>query len=191
MLMPIEIEQARCEGCEGAATPGEIMCRGCWERLPWSLRSELGATWRPPSQAPAKWLAAARRVLVGKAPRRSIYRTALTEEEQRLRPTTLRVLQEHVFDRPRTRGDCVDGPRPCPWASCRYNLRIDVTEGGTLKLNHDGELEDMAETCALDVADRGGITVEEAGELAGGLMRGRVGQMERRFRTLLRRAGVF
>lgn len=188
MLMAMEVEQARCEGCEGVARTGEVMCRECWERLPWALRSELGATWRPPSQAPAKWLAAARRALAGKAPRKSIYRTALTEDEQRARPVALRVLQEHVFDRPKTRGDCAGGPRPCPWASCRYSLLLDVTEGGTIKVN--GELEEMRETCALDVADRGGITVEEAGELLGGLRRGRVGQMERRFRTLLRRAGV-
>ena len=36
---------------------------------------------------------------------------------------------------PVTRGDCKDGPRPCPFA-CRYRL-------------------DGAESCALDVADRG------------------------------------
>ena len=28
--------------------------------------------------------------------------------------------------RPRTRADCLDGPRPCPWASCRHHLLFEV-----------------------------------------------------------------
>lgn len=35
--------------------------------------------------------------------------------------------------RPRTRGDCEDGPRPCPWVGCRYNLMLEVTEAGGLR----------------------------------------------------------
>lgn len=59
-------------------------------------------------------------------------------------------------DRPRARGDCEGGPRPCPWVSCRYHLALDVNElSGGLKLNHPGvEVWDMPETCALDLADR-------------------------------------
>ncbi len=61
--------------------------------------------------------------------------------------------------RPRMRGDCIDGPRPCPWVGCRYHLYLDVTPGGGIKFNRPDvapdELEKMTATCALDVADRG------------------------------------
>lgn len=71
-------------------------------------------------------------------------------------------------DRPRTRGDCKDGPRPCPWAGCRYHLYIDVRPGdGSLKLNFPGvDLADMQETCALDVAEKhSGLFPEQIAEL--------------------------
>lgn len=55
-----------------------------------------------------------------------------------------------MLRRPRTRADCEAGPRPCPWTTCRYNL---AAEGAT------------AETCALDVAARGGLTLEEIGRI--------------------------
>lgn len=28
--------------------------------------------------------------------------------------------------RPRTRADCLDGPRPCPWVACRHHLLFEV-----------------------------------------------------------------
>lgn len=59
--------------------------------------------------------------------------------------------------RPRTRADCQDGPRPCPWVACRYNLYLHVTEKGWITLNWPGrEPEDLPATCALDVADSDG-----------------------------------
>jgi hypothetical protein len=59
-------------------------------------------------------------------------------------------------DRPKTRADCVDGARPCPWVSCRYHLALDVNpRNGAIKLNFGtSEIDEMPETCALDVADR-------------------------------------
>lgn len=59
--------------------------------------------------------------------------------------------------RPQTRGDCAGQPRPCPWVSCKHHLYLDVhPSSGAIRLNHPGvELEDMPETCALDIADRG------------------------------------
>lgn len=67
---------------------------------------------------------------------------------------------------PENRGACQGGHRPCPLVSCRYHLAVDVTEAGSLKVNHPGlEIEEHPETCALDVADKGGATLEEIGEL--------------------------
>lgn len=80
--------------------------------------------------------------------------------------------------RPRTRGDCADGPRPCPWVGCRHHLAIEVGAGGSLKLNFpDLEVHEMGETCSLDVADRGAVTLHEAGVHVG-LTRERVRQIE-------------
>jgi hypothetical protein len=73
---------------------------------------------------------------------------------------------------PATRGECIDGPRPCPWVRCRMHLMLDVNpETGSIRLNHRA-LELMPETCALDVADqvyRGDI--EGTLELIGPLLR--------------------
>lgn len=59
--------------------------------------------------------------------------------------------------RPKTRGDCVDGLRPCPFVSCRHHLYIDVSEKtGNIRFNFPGrELEELPATCSLDVADMG------------------------------------
>lgn len=85
------------------------------------------------------------------------------------------------FSRPRTRGDCVQGIRPCPWVSCRHHLYLDVHPNGTMKVNHpEKTLEQMADTCSLDVADReGGITLEETGRLMN-VTRERIRQIEAR-----------
>lgn len=64
-------------------------------------------------------------------------------------------------------GDGCNSQRPCPWISCQHHLYVDVNQkSGSLKLNFpDRGVWKMKETCALDVADRGGITLEEAGEM--------------------------
>lgn len=69
--------------------------------------------------------------------------------------------------RPHRREDCVGGPRPCPWVSCRYHLYLDVSpRTGSLKLNFpDLEVWELEECCALDVADRGQAGSEEIGSL--------------------------
>jgi len=83
--------------------------------------------------------------------------------------------------RPKVRGDCVEGERPCPYVSCKYNLYVDVNpRTGSVKMNFpDKELWELAETCALDVADRAGITLEEVGVIMN-LTRERVRQLEMR-----------
>src|SRR5205085_5707000 len=82
-------------------------------------------------------------------------------------------------ERPRVRSECVGGERPCPFVSCKHHLFLDVSaRTGAIKLNFpDLEVWDMAETCALDVADRGGTTLEEVGAIMN-LTRERIRQVE-------------
>lgn len=82
---------------------------------------------------------------------------------------------------PKTRGDCEDGIRPCPFVSCRHNLYLDVwPNNGNIRLNFpDLDPDEMPAhaSCALDVADAGGITLETAGEYAN-ITRERLRQIE-------------
>ena len=82
-------------------------------------------------------------------------------------------------ERPKMRAECVDGPRPCPYVSCQHHLYLDVSaRTGAIKLNFpDLEVWEMNETCALDVADRGGTTLEEVGAIMN-LTRERIRQVE-------------
>lgn len=84
---------------------------------------------------------------------------------------------EHL--RPAARGECRTASRPCPYVSCKFHLYLDVNpQTGSIKLNFpDLEVWEMSETCALDVADRGGITLEEVGALLN-LTRERIRQVE-------------
>lgn len=81
--------------------------------------------------------------------------------------------------RPRTRGECADGPRPCPWVSCRHHLYLDVVgENGSIKRNFpDLEPWQMTHTCSLDVADLGGRHLEQVAEIMN-VTRERVRQVE-------------
>ncbi|MDQ2646598.1 MAG: hypothetical protein M3020_22500 [Myxococcota bacterium] len=86
---------------------------------------------------------------------------------------------ETDYWKPRTRAECADGPRPCPFVSCRHHLFIDVSpRTGAIKLNFpDLEVWDLGESCALDVADRGGTTLEDVGAIMN-LTRERIRQVE-------------
>lgn len=86
---------------------------------------------------------------------------------------------ELTAERPRTRGDCKDGPRPCPWVGCRHHLYIEVNpETGSLKLNFpDLEVDELEHSCALDEADRGPETLEIVGRLMN-VTRERMRQLE-------------
>jgi hypothetical protein len=86
---------------------------------------------------------------------------------------------EVEVEKPRLREECVNGARPCPFVSCKHHLFLDVSaRTGAIKLNFpDLEVWDMNETCALDVADRGGTTLEEVGAIMN-LTRERIRQVE-------------
>jgi hypothetical protein len=105
---------------------------------------------------------------------------------ERERPGMAAALLRAELARPKTRGQCEGGERPCPFVACKFHLFLDVTPAGGVQVNHPGlELEQLRETCALDVADRGGVTLEEVGELLG-ITRERVRQMEGAGLTALR-----
>jgi hypothetical protein len=92
-----------------------------------------------------------------------------------------RLLYPDVEDvvKPKTRAECLEGERPCPFVSCKHHLYLDVSaRTGAIKLNFpDLEVWEMTETCALDVADRGGTTLEEVGAIMN-LTRERIRQVE-------------
>ncbi|HET6437005.1 MAG TPA: sigma factor-like helix-turn-helix DNA-binding protein [Anaeromyxobacter sp.] len=96
-------------------------------------------------------------------------------------PELEEVIHEIDARRPRSRADCASGPRPCMFISCKHHLYLDVNPAtGSIKLNFpDREVWELAETCALDVADRGGITLEEVGSIMN-LTRERIRQVETR-----------
>ena len=104
-----------------------------------------------------------------------------------LDPELQALMAELDASRPKVRGDCAQGERPCPYVSCKYNLYVDVNpRTGSVKMNFpDKELWELADTCALDVADRQGITLEEVGVIMN-LTRERVRQLEMRGLVKLR-----
>ena len=98
-----------------------------------------------------------------------------------LDPEMEQIVQEIERARPRSRAECVHGARPCMFVSCKHHLYLDVNPStGSIKLNFpDKEIWELEETCALDVADRGGITLEEVGGIMN-LTRERIRQVETR-----------
>ena len=70
-------------------------------------------------------------------------------------------------------------PRPCLYVSCRHHLYLDVNpQTGSVKFNFpDKEVWELGESCALDVAERGGSTLEEVAQIMN-LTRERIRQIE-------------
>jgi len=104
-------------------------------------------------------------------------------------PEEMALLTEVDSNRPKTRADCVNGARPCVFVSCKYNLYLDVNpETGSIKLNFpDKEIWELPYSCALDVAEKGGITLEEVGDIMN-LTRERIRQVETRGLTKIKEA---
>lgn len=81
-----------------------------------------------------------------------------------------------------SRSDCVGGPRPCPLVGCPHNNYLDVNpRTGHIHFNYPENVnpEDVPphESCSLDVADTGGKTLEEVGQILH-LTRERIRQIE-------------
>jgi hypothetical protein len=96
---------------------------------------------------------------------------------------------ERSYWRPATRGDC-GVVRPCPYVACRHNLFLDVLPKiGSIKLNFPGlEPWEIEQSCSLDIAARGGVTLEEVGA-AMNITRERVRQIETMAYAKIRAAG--
>ena len=94
-----------------------------------------------------------------------------------------------LTDRPRTRGDCVGGERPCPYVGCKHHLYLDVNEDtGSITFNFPDKAPDELEhSCALDVADEGGATLEVVGGFFN-VTRERIRQIEARTLKRLRKS---
>lgn len=93
-----------------------------------------------------------------------------------------REVEGFAYHRPRQRADCLHGAfaaRPCPYVACKFHLFLEVNpRTGSIRMNFvDKEPWELAETCALDVADRGGVTLEDVGGWLN-LTRERVRQLE-------------
>lgn len=105
-----------------------------------------------------------------------VLRREMRETEQ-LTPGELAALK---LQRPSRRSDCMAGPRPCMFISCRHHLYLDVNpRNGSIKLNFPNkEIWELEETCALDVAQHEN-TLEVVGRFVN-LTRERVRQIENR-----------
>lgn len=84
------------------------------------------------------------------------------------------------YERPRTRGDCAQVPRPCPYIACKYSLYLDVSSTGSIILNfphlEPGQMP-AERSCALDLAERGPMTLEYIAVVTN-LTRERIRQIE-------------
>ncbi len=81
-------------------------------------------------------------------------------------------LAAYPDQRPATRGECHDMPRPCPFLSCKWHLAHAPISPHAKPPLDDDEAADlivgMKESCALDVADRPfPPTATEASEMTG------------------------
>jgi hypothetical protein len=141
-------------------------------------------TGEPPEAGPVDQLPDERR---GRRRSKTMSRKEIARDLRRQRalgivdPEIQQIIAEVEATRPRSRAECATARRPCMFVSCKHHLYLDVNpETGSIKLNFpDKEIWEMEETCALDVADRGGITLEEVGSIMN-LTRERIRQVETR-----------
>src|SRR6266498_4125570 len=94
-------------------------------------------------------------------------------------PARMRTLAPVQEWRPQTRADCADVPRPCPFVGCAFNTYLDI-HGRDLHFRrpHLAPWDvPAAVSCVLDIADQGGLTLDEVGEIEN-ITRERVRQIE-------------
>ena len=141
------------------------------------LREALGGATESRGPAPTTPRARSRTVSMKRMSKRELARTRLEVEG-------------YDYHRPVHRADCLHGAfatRPCPYVACKFHLFLEVNaRTGSIRMNFlDKEPWELSETCLLDVADRGGVTLEEVGGWLN-LTRERVRQLEVHALGLLR-----
>lgn len=73
-----------------------------------------------------------------------------------------------VLQRPRTRAECADQPRPCPWVSCEHHLYGSIDKRGHYVIAQPWlEPHELEHSCAIDVAENEEINQEEAALICG------------------------
>jgi len=74
-------------------------------------------------------------------------------------------------ERPKTRGDCKNGPRPCRRISCKHHMVWGFYHKRPWPEFTNDQMVDLifslSDTCTLDVADRGEHTLREIGDIIG------------------------
>jgi len=135
-----------------------------------------------------RWSRAAARQR-GIPPKKTVAVRRITQVELDAGRAELRVLgADAPYDRPKTRSDCAQGQRPCPYVACKHNLYLDTSATGSIILNfphlEPGQMR-ADQSCSLDLADRGGMTLEEIAVVTN-LTRERIRQVE--MKALIRRA---
>jgi hypothetical protein len=150
---------------DGSAKDGDVLVEGALARKAQAATSATAIT-REQRRSRRKREIRARTISVKRMTKREL------EIGRMLFPET-------NYYKPRTRIECAEGARPCPYVSCKHHLFLDVSaRTGAIKLNFpDLEVWEMNETCALDVADRGGTTLEDVGAIMN-LTRERIRQVE-------------
>lgn len=148
------------DGCDSATLPGvrRNPSSGLLDEPTSKPHTSVGAS-PPTPKADEKRSAARHPQVIAPKDLRSTVRREYAPGEQLS-------LEMALIPRPKTRGDCVEGERPCPFVSCRHHLYLDVLPEGSMRVNFPGkEIEEIPETCSLDVADVGETTLERVGEL--------------------------
>lgn len=147
------------------------------------VRSEEAVAEDPPSPEPIWYVPPAPVAAPAPAPRN---REKRSRTENRITKRSLQIYKEPEDEdvdleamRPKTRADCIDGERPCPFVGCKHNLFLDITRTGSITFNFGSKdiSEVTADTCALDVAARGNATLDDVGKVYG-LTRERIRQIE-------------
>lgn len=186
-LCALRTDAAPCSRCNGTKLVGDHGIGGLCRRCNGSgvEPEQLDAPEIPKSE-PLRATATPRTTYLDGTGRRRRRRTApraKTIARRRITREDLRIgaLMYPPVDipRPKTRAECRDAPRPCPWVACKHHLYLDINpETGSIKINFpDVEPWDLIETCSLDVAERGGLTLEDLGQVTN-LTRERIRQVE-------------
>ena len=98
-------------------------------------------------------------------------------------PSIPEILDDLEIEAPKTRADCIDGPRPCPWVRCEWHALWVLRSDRLLPLKQytDEQLVEIISTmehsCVLDICDMGGATLDLAGGVLG-TTRERIRQIE-------------